>query len=67
MPKRKNVQKIDGRVIKKNVPKKNRVGTRKSGKAASLMSTADLQAALERGGRSKNKIINVLRKRGVTV
>lgn len=51
----------------RNASVKNRVGTRKAGKAAHQMSTADLIEALDRdtNSRAKSKIMKVLKIRNV--
>ena len=53
MPKNRIVKKVDGRTISKRAPSKMRIGTRKAGKSANLMSNAELQAVLDSGDKRK--------------
>ncbi len=69
MPKNRNVVKKDGLIRKYNVASKLRIGTRKSGTAAHLMSTEALQAVLNSNDKKRyhTKARTVLAARGVTV
>ena len=53
MPKSKKTTKIDGRTVHHKNPMKLRIGTRKTGKSAVAMTTADLLAVL--GSKDKRK------------
>ena len=69
MPKNNKVVKRDGRVFKERVPSKFRIGNRKSTKSANGMSTQALKDELNNPNHKKarNKIIAVLRNRGVEI
>ena len=66
MPKSKKTIKIDGRTIHHKNPMKLRIGTRKTGKSALAMSTAELLAVLEVKDKRKwhDRARTVLRARG---
>ena len=68
MPKSRIKRKVDSNIITDVVPRKFRVGTRKSGKSAHLMNNAAL-LDIVRGPAKKNikNAISVLKLRGVTV
>jgi len=65
MPKSNKVVKHDGRQFKQKVATKFKIGNRKTGTCANLMSKADLEKVLEDNGRKKfhNKARQVLAKR----
>ena len=65
MPKSNKVVKHDGRQFKQKVATKFKIGNRKTGTAANLMSTSQLQAVLEDTNRKKfhNKARQVLANR----
>jgi hypothetical protein len=67
MPKNNKVSKHDGNIFKQKVPAKLRIGTRKSGKSAIAMSSAELQAVLESNDKRKwhYRARKVLRQRGI--
>ena len=67
MPKSKKTTKVDGRTIQHKNPMKLRIGTRKAGKSAITMTTAELQAVLENKDKRKwhNNARTVLQTRGV--
>ncbi len=69
MPKNRNVVKKDGVVHKYKVASKMRIGTRKSGKSANLMSNEDLMSVLSSKdmARHHGKARTVLFNRGVRV
>ena len=69
MPKNNKVTKIGNNIHKQKVPSRLRVGGRKSGKSAIGMSTQALKDELTNPNhkRSRNKIMAVLRKRGVEI
>ena len=53
MPKSRKSDKRDGRVFKSNVPTKFKIGNRKTGKSAMLMSVKELEAVLEDSNKKK--------------
>ena len=63
MPKNRKVVKHDGVSTVQNVPSKNHIGTRKSGKAASLMSRSELETHAEHKGKTGHKARMELQKR----
>jgi len=65
MPKSRKVTKKDGVIHKQDVATKFKIGNRKTGTAAHLMSTAQLEAVIEDDNRKKfhNKARQVLAKR----
>ena len=65
MPKSNKVVKHDGRQFKQRVATKFKIGNRKTGTSANLMSTADLEKVLEDKNKKKfhNKVRAVLAKR----
>lgn len=67
MPKSKKTTKVDGRTVHHKTPMKFRIGTRKAGKSAITMTTAELQAVLENKDKRKwhSKARTVLQSRGV--
>lgn len=69
MPKNNKISKVNGLIVKQKVASKFRIGNRKSTKSANAMSNAALLAELENNNhrKSKNKIIAVLRNRGVAI
>jgi len=70
MPKNRKVEKNKEGVVKMSIPKsKLRIGNRKSGRSAFLMSTEELKNVLAKDDYKKyhQKARTVLRQRGVTV
>jgi len=67
MPKNNKITKINNNIHKQKVPAKLRIGTRKTGKAANAMKTAELQAVLEAKDKSRwhQSARTVLRMRGI--
>ncbi len=68
----KNIVKVKnsaGAIVKTRPMKKFRIGTRKSGKSALLMSNDELMNVINDNGkkRHRNKAIKVLRMRGILV
>ena len=69
MPKNRKTVKLDGVIKHLNVPSKLRIGTRKAGTSASLMSNSTLQDVLTDKGKKRywNNAQSVLISRGFTV
>ncbi len=67
MPKNRKRTKIDNRFVISKNPTKLKIGTRKSGSSANLMSSAALLGVLEDSSKTKwhNSARSVLRNRGV--
>ena len=53
MPKSRKVTKVDGRTVVTNAPTKLRIGSRKGGKSANLMSKDELEKVLADSGKKR--------------